>query len=334
LGFSIRKSFKVGPLRLNLSKSGLGASVGTKGAQLGLRSKGKLYTHLGRWGLYHRQDLGSVNPQAATSSKGIGFWILIGLGILLVLFIALSLVTAADRLDVFGQEGRRAGHVTAEQRAGRLDLFNHDSRRTGYGFQRSDGSWDLFRPNGSPPAAPACRSEAAGRQRAGRLGIIQPGPAGLPSRLVLPPRKREPWPGFGVGGRGSRFTTVRSSPLRPPRGPMISYWQEVLAAIAPDIRSLALTRNQAAVAWTAWRMRRAQLETSLPIGLTARAILARIGRANGTGRELARLGTWLYRARRAGSPKLGAHEWRHLDRLPGVPQPRGAGVPGRVGRTA
>jgi hypothetical protein len=27
-GFCLRKSFKVGPLRLNLSKSGLGASVG------------------------------------------------------------------------------------------------------------------------------------------------------------------------------------------------------------------------------------------------------------------------------------------------------------------
>lgn len=48
MGFYIRKSFKIGPLRLNLSKSGLGASVGTRGARLGLRAKGKLYTHLGR----------------------------------------------------------------------------------------------------------------------------------------------------------------------------------------------------------------------------------------------------------------------------------------------
>lgn len=64
MGFYIRKSFKIGPLRLNLSKSGLGASVGTKGARLGLSAKGKLYTHLGRSGLYHRQDLGSLNPGA------------------------------------------------------------------------------------------------------------------------------------------------------------------------------------------------------------------------------------------------------------------------------
>jgi hypothetical protein len=137
---------------------------------LGLSSKGKLYTHLGRWGLYHRQELGSVNPQPATSSKGIGFWILIALGILLALFIAFSLVTAADQLDVFDQEGRRQGYVV--QQADRLDIFDRDSRRTSYGIQRSDGSWDLFRPDGS------------------RLGVIQPGLGGLPSRLVLPPRKR------------------------------------------------------------------------------------------------------------------------------------------------
>ncbi len=59
MGFYIRKSFKLGPLRLNLQRSGLGASVGTKGARLGLSAKGKLYTHLGRWGLYQRHDLWS-----------------------------------------------------------------------------------------------------------------------------------------------------------------------------------------------------------------------------------------------------------------------------------
>jgi hypothetical protein len=162
MGFYLRKSFKLGALRLNLSKSGLGGSLGTKGARLGLSSKGKLYTHLGRWGLYHRQELGSVNPQPATSSKGIGFWILIALCILFALLLALSLVTAADRLDVFDQEGLRAGYTTIDQGAGRLDLFDRDSRRTGYGIQRPDGSWDLFRPDGS------------------RLGHTEPGVSGLP----------------------------------------------------------------------------------------------------------------------------------------------------------
>jgi hypothetical protein len=172
MGFYIRKSFKIGPLRMNLSKSGLGASVGTKGTRLGLSSKGKLYTHLGRWGLYHRQDLGSVKEQAGPASKGFGFWILIALGNLLALVLAFAMAMAADRLDVFDSEGSRAGHATIDQGAGRLDLFDRDSRRTGYGIKQSDGSWDLFRPDGS------------------RLGVIQPGASGLPSRLVLPPRKR------------------------------------------------------------------------------------------------------------------------------------------------
>lgn len=172
MGFYIRKSFKIGPLRLNLSKSGLGASVGTKGARLGLSSKGKLYTHLGRWGFYHRRDLGSVKEQPGPASTGIGFWILMALGILLVLFIAFAVVTGADRLDLFDEEGHRTGYGTIDNGAGRLDLFDRDSRRTGYGAQRPDGSWDLFRPDGS------------------RLGVIQPGLGGLPSRLVLQPRKR------------------------------------------------------------------------------------------------------------------------------------------------
>jgi hypothetical protein len=35
MAFYIRKSFTIGPVRLNLSKSGLGGSVGTKGARSG-----------------------------------------------------------------------------------------------------------------------------------------------------------------------------------------------------------------------------------------------------------------------------------------------------------
>jgi hypothetical protein len=88
--------------------------------------------------------------------------------------------------------------------------------------------------------------------------------------------------------------------------------QDGLSAIARHIRSLTLTQDQGAVAWTAWRIRRAHLEASLPIGSVARGILARIGSANGTDRGLARLGTWLYRAQRTASLKLAAHEWRAI----------------------
>jgi hypothetical protein len=40
MGFRFRKSFKLGPVRLNLSKSGVGASVGVRGARIGVGPRG------------------------------------------------------------------------------------------------------------------------------------------------------------------------------------------------------------------------------------------------------------------------------------------------------
>jgi hypothetical protein len=56
MGFYIRKGFSFGPLRLNLSRSGLGASFGVKGARIGIGPRGR-YIHLGRGGIYYRQSL-------------------------------------------------------------------------------------------------------------------------------------------------------------------------------------------------------------------------------------------------------------------------------------
>lgn len=56
MGFYIRKGFNFGPLRLNLSRSGLGASVGVKGARIGIGPRGS-YIQMGRGGLYYRQTL-------------------------------------------------------------------------------------------------------------------------------------------------------------------------------------------------------------------------------------------------------------------------------------
>lgn len=50
----LRKAFKKGPIRLNLSKGGLGLSGGITGARLGINSKG-VYVHGGRHGLYYRK---------------------------------------------------------------------------------------------------------------------------------------------------------------------------------------------------------------------------------------------------------------------------------------
>jgi Protein of unknown function (DUF4236) len=57
MGFYLRKSFGFGPFRLNLSKSGLGASFGVKGARIGVNPKGRVYVHAGRAGFYFRESL-------------------------------------------------------------------------------------------------------------------------------------------------------------------------------------------------------------------------------------------------------------------------------------
>jgi hypothetical protein len=75
MGLYIRKSFKAGPIRLNLSKSGLGASIGVKGLRVGSGPRGS-YIHAGRGGLYYREKIGSSRKypstsQGTTSSLGI-----------------------------------------------------------------------------------------------------------------------------------------------------------------------------------------------------------------------------------------------------------------------
>ncbi|MBN2382206.1 DUF4236 domain-containing protein [bacterium] len=56
MGFYLRKSISVGPLRFNLSKSGIGVSAGVKGLRFGVGPRGN-YIHVGRGGLYYRATL-------------------------------------------------------------------------------------------------------------------------------------------------------------------------------------------------------------------------------------------------------------------------------------
>ena len=56
MAFYIRKSIRAGPIRLNVSKRGLGLSSGVKGLRVGSGSRGN-YVHGGRYGLYYRQSL-------------------------------------------------------------------------------------------------------------------------------------------------------------------------------------------------------------------------------------------------------------------------------------
>jgi len=58
MGFFIRKAFKAGPLRINLSKGGVGVSGGVTGARIGLNRNGA-YVYGGRHGLYYRERIGN-----------------------------------------------------------------------------------------------------------------------------------------------------------------------------------------------------------------------------------------------------------------------------------
>jgi hypothetical protein len=58
----LRKSVSVGPVRFNLSKSGIGTSIGVKGFRVGIRPDGNSYIHAGRNGIYFRENLGNLNP--------------------------------------------------------------------------------------------------------------------------------------------------------------------------------------------------------------------------------------------------------------------------------
>jgi hypothetical protein len=57
MSWNIRRSTKLGPFRLNLSKSGIGWSVGVRGARIGRDAKGRTYTNVSipGTGIYNRQ---------------------------------------------------------------------------------------------------------------------------------------------------------------------------------------------------------------------------------------------------------------------------------------
>jgi hypothetical protein len=57
MGFFVRKSASFGPFRLNLSKSGVGASVGVKGARLTMTPRGTTYITVGSHGFYYRETI-------------------------------------------------------------------------------------------------------------------------------------------------------------------------------------------------------------------------------------------------------------------------------------
>ncbi len=59
MGLRFRKSFSIGPLRINISKSGIGFSLGVKGFRISRSAKGKMTAtaSLPGTGLSYVQDL-------------------------------------------------------------------------------------------------------------------------------------------------------------------------------------------------------------------------------------------------------------------------------------
>ena len=51
MSWFIRKAFRVGPVRLNLSKSRLGVSAAVTGARIGVDARSRPYAYAGRHGL-------------------------------------------------------------------------------------------------------------------------------------------------------------------------------------------------------------------------------------------------------------------------------------------
>ena len=84
MGFFVRKSFGSGPFRINVSKSGLGASVGVKGFRISNGPRGS-HIHAGRGGLYYRSKLSSKKSGSSDSALGC---LLIVVAIAAIYFIA------------------------------------------------------------------------------------------------------------------------------------------------------------------------------------------------------------------------------------------------------
>ncbi len=68
MGLFFRKTYKVGPININLSKSGIGWSAGVKGLRYGKNAKGKNYVSAGRRGVYYRRQW-SDEPRPCDSDE-------------------------------------------------------------------------------------------------------------------------------------------------------------------------------------------------------------------------------------------------------------------------
>jgi hypothetical protein len=74
MAWRFRKSIKFGPLRLNLSKSGIGTSIGVRGFRVGKDAKGRSYTatSIPGTGIYSREYASQGKTASGTTVPGSG----------------------------------------------------------------------------------------------------------------------------------------------------------------------------------------------------------------------------------------------------------------------
>ncbi len=68
MGFYLRKSVRVGPLRFNLSGSGIGLSCGIPGLRIGTGPRGN-YIHAGRGGIYYRKTFSAGKTRSSRTDQ-------------------------------------------------------------------------------------------------------------------------------------------------------------------------------------------------------------------------------------------------------------------------
>ena len=83
-----------------------------------------------------------------------------------------------------------------------------------------------------------------------------------------------------------------------------------LAAPGKCLYAQALSHDQAGVAWSHYRLRKAALERALTLGAAARQLVAQVERASSL--ALPRLGATLYRLQHAGTAPIAPREWRRI----------------------
>ena len=147
MGLLFRKRLRLSKwLSVNVSKSGLGLSVGPPGAKISVNPKrARVQLGIPGTGLGYRKDMSLPQQERPTTPARhhAGRWILLGVLALLLAMWWLSGCVATpagyvgsggqppQTIELYDAAGRRVGYGKVQ--GGTVELFNHDSSRAGSG---------------------------------------------------------------------------------------------------------------------------------------------------------------------------------------------------------